>query len=142
MNKIVLSSMTCGVIFLCSSAIAADGEYCSNETLQGAYITFSNGRSGNQPGSAPIASAEMIYYNGKGRYTGSSVSADKTETSPVGSYKVSKNCEVEVRPDRGGSVTYFLAPSGEEFVWVRTSGGVQASASRRVSRSNVIAAKP
>ncbi len=142
MQKLVLSSLACSLCLVSGSAIASDNETCSTSTLQGSYIFFANGRDSNKPGNVPIAYAGMSYYDGNGHATASAKYADKTELSGNGAYHVMKNCQVRIRYENGRTLTYFLAPSGNEFTWVATSGPIWASSARRVSRSNLIATTP
>ncbi len=142
MRKLALSSLACSLFLVSGSALASGDETCSTSTLQGSYIFFANGRDSNKPGNIPIAYAGMTYYDGNGHATASAKYADNTELSGNGTYHVMKNCRVQIRYENARTLTYFLAPSGEEFTWVATSGPIWASSARRVSRSNLIAIKP
>ncbi len=142
MRKLIVASIISTLFFAGGTNLASAEEACSNSTLRGSYIFFANGRNSTKPGNIPIAYAGMTYYDGNGHVMASAQFADKTALSGNGSYSVRKNCQVKVRYLDGRTLTYFLAPSGDEFTWVATSGPIWASSARRVSLENLITEKP
>ena len=119
------------------AAFASADEACSNRTLYGSYILSANGVD-----KTPIAEAGMAVYDGAGNILFKAKYASNLEISLKGTYNVAKNCRGEVTYEDGRTVTLFIAPSGDEYSWVVTSGPVLASNSRRVSKSDLIGMKP
>lgn len=136
MGNLVLCPLAASLV-LVSAAVAYGSEGCSNKTLQGTYIFSAAGND-----KTPIAFAGMLVYDGAGNALFKGKQANNAEISLKGTYTVEKNCRGEIRYEDGRTLTYFIAPSGDELSWVITSGPVVASSSRRVSKKDLIGMKP
>ncbi len=136
MRKLVIVPLVSGL--LCNVAVVSADEYCSNETLESSYIFSAVGSDGK----VPIAYTGMEFFDGGGHATIVAKYSDTSKTSLKGVYHVTKDCRGEIAYKGGRTAILFLAPSGDGFAYVITSGPILASTARRVSKSNLIGIKP
>ncbi len=134
MKKLLMPSLACGLALLRGPSAASAGEACSQRTLFGSYL-FSD--TGTDKDGKPIAYAGIDYFDGRGGMVWTSTNSLGVSSSGTGSYKV-RNCKAEAKFSNNSTNTFFLAPSGDEFVSVKTSGNVTADRSTRVSKTNII----
>ncbi len=135
MKKLLASSIACSFVLFGGLPTASAGETCSQKTLFGSYL-FSD--TGTNKDGKPIAYAGIDYFDGKGGMVWTSTNSLGVSSSGTGSYKVVGNCKAEAKFSNNSTNTFFLAPSGDEFVSVKTSGNVTADRSTRVSMTNII----
>ncbi len=121
----------------------AEQSSCSNKTLEGSYLGSASGFKGKAPNYTPVAYAGFDYYDGNGRTAFVSKYADGTELRVKGVYHVTKDCRAEVTFENGIKNTVFIAPSGEEFVYVIVGGPeIIATHMQRISENNLVGVKP
>lgn len=125
-----------------SQSAIAENKECSNATLKGTYLVAFIGWQGTGAERKPAAYAGQEIYDGKGTYTGivsSSVDGSITRNQPfTGIYTVNSDCTgTSKQPGPSGDINLdlFIAPSGDEFVWIETDEGtVFTSLESRVAR--------
>jgi len=115
-----------------NSALAA-AQTCNDSTLSGSYIFYAHGTTGEGSSSSPTAYAAMIVYDGKGNAKFTASFSDRTEMTLRGVYSIDQNCKGRVTYEGGRTATYFVSPTGDDLVYVVTSGSVIASNAKRVS---------
>ncbi len=135
MKKFLMPSLACGLALFGGASAASAGGTCNQRTLFGSYL-FSD--TGTDKDGKPIAYAGIDYFDGKGGMVWTSTNSLGVSSSGTGSYKVVGNCKAEAKFSNNSTNTFFLAPSGDEFVSVKTSGNVTADRSTRVSKTNII----
>jgi hypothetical protein len=116
---------------------AGAGRGCNTSTLIGSYILAAHGMTDAGEYAQHVAYVGMVVYDGKGNVKFVASFADGTETSLVGKYSVARNCKGAVTYENDRTATYFVSPTGDELVYVITSGSVVASSARRVSREQL-----
>lgn len=109
---------------------------CSPETVQGTYTYHIQGyRDGK-----PYASGGFFSFDGKGRllnlYTNS---VARKESLATGTYTLDRRCSGSMTLDGTTVNRFYVAPSGEDFIFVRVSGdGVIGTQARRVTRELLV----
>lgn len=114
-------------------------EFCREASVKGSYIFFVQGMSAQN---LPLAYAGMLVFDGKGKVEGVAKFSNDSEKAVQGSYKIEKSCRIAVDFPGFEKVTYFTGPTGDELVYVVTTGRTIASSAKRVSRNNLLALKP
>ena len=126
-----------GLYFSAHSAVAA-ADTCSNSTLVGSYILAADGAKGSVSTSERLAYVGMVVYDGKGNVKFTASFADGSETTLGGSYAVDPTCKGRVTYEDGRTAAYFVSPSGDDLVYVLTSGSFVASHAKRVSKDQLL----
>ncbi len=134
MRKLVLFPLTSSLVFFGGSAVASMDEYCNVATLRGTYISSA---SGTQAGT-PIATIVMAFHDGNGHIIVKRKNADNSEALVKGTYHLGRNCRADIKNSDGRTLTYFVAPSGDGYAFVVTSGVTEAGDAKRVSQSNLL----
>ncbi len=137
MKKLLLRSLALGLAFSGGLTAASAGQACSEKTLLGSYI-YSG--SGPDKDNKPSASAGIDYFDGNGHIIWTATDSKGKSANGTGSYFV-KGCRAQVKFSTGVTNTFFLAPSGETFVWVVTNGSTVAGPAQRVSQENIVGKK-
>ncbi len=137
MKKLILRSLALGLAFSGGLTAASADQACSEKTLLGSYI-YSG--SGPDKDNKPSASAGIDYFDGNGRIIWTATDSTGKSATGNGSYFV-KGCKAEVKFSTGVNNTFFVAPSGDIFVWVVTNGSTIAGPARRVSEENIVGKK-
>ena len=109
----------------------AKGKECSNATLKGTYLFNSDGWNVAGDVRKPTAYVGQENYDGHGTFTGvNSYSVDGVITrneAYTGTYTVNPDCTASVEITNPGNVIthydYFIAPSGDEFVFIQVDAG-------------------
>lgn len=137
---LLFTSTLCGLFLFVPgfAGAAASSPTCSNATLQGSYIFFANGATGVSGSADRVAYAAMIVYDGKGNARFAAAYADGTEVTLAGKYSIDANCKGRVTYENGRTAVYFVAPGGDELVYVVTQGPVIASSAKRVSSDQLL----
>ncbi len=138
MRKLILSWLASCILLSGTTAIASADEYCSDATLRGTYISSANGTQAGKP----VASIVMVFADGAGHSVIKRKNADNSEALVKGTYHIARNCRADVRDSDGRPLTYFVAPSGDGYVFVITSGVIEAGDAKRVSKGNLLGVKP
>ena len=117
---------TCAV--LSSAALAGE---CSVATLKGHYTYWAQGTDAAGKATAEVG---QEHYDGAGKLTSMNSTAGSTAFSQDnGTYTVNDDCSGTSTYDSGASYNFFIAPSGENFVFTSTNEGiVQAGENTRV----------
>ncbi len=139
MKKLLTRSLAFGLVFfggLTSASANQDG--CSETTLVGSYTIFVVG---TDKDGKPLARAGMEYYDGKGGIILTGTRATGEAVNRTGSYHVDSRCKAQATYSDKTSYTYFVAPSGDFFDWVATSGDIIAGRETRVSKDNLVELK-
>jgi len=141
-------------LVLGSVHVSAAEPFCSNKTLEGSYLTASDGFNGKDLGYAPTGFAAVAFYDGKGGSVFTAINADKSVVSLKGTYQVTDHCRGEIKysvKDDVRTVAFFIAPSGDDIYFVETGGPVVpqpsqgrilAGVARRVSPDNLVGIDP
>ena len=79
-----------------------------------------------------------MVYDGKGNAKFTASFADGSETTLGGTYSVDATCKGQVTYEDGRTAAYFVSPSGDELVYVLTSGSFVASHAKRVSKDQLL----
>ncbi len=139
MKNILTPALAFGLIFCAGlHAAAADPGGCNDGALLGSYIFFVTGTDHD---GKPFARAGMEYYDGKGNMVFTETLATGDRVNGAGSYQVDRSCRARVRYSDQTTYNFFVAPAGEVFDWVATSGNAIAGAEKRVSKDNLVGAK-
>jgi hypothetical protein len=144
-----LAVVTTGVLvvtsvagFVSSTPASADDAGCSNATLKGRYLFAYNGFSIDKRGRRPATYAGQEIYDGQGSGTGVNSFSINGEISRyvryTFTYTVNPDCTGDATFNQEGEISHydtFVAPSGDQFVFIHTDPGfVEAGSEPRVAR--------
>ncbi len=139
MKKLLTPWLAFGLVCFGGSTPASAGQDgCSETTLLGSYTFFVVG---TDKDGKPFARAGMEYYDGKGGIILTERLATGEAVNRTGSYHIDSRCKAQARYSDKTSYTYFVAPSGDFFDWVATSGNIIAGSETRVSMGNLVGRK-
>lgn len=136
------------LLAICGAALVSPAQAdwrpaaCSNATLKGTYLFAFYAWIIGEQGRQPTAAAGQEVYDGEGKGTGvNSLSINGVISRLVPytfTYTVNADCTGVSTVDTDGAITHydiFVAPSGEEFVFLQTdTGNVAAGTEPRVKR--------
>jgi hypothetical protein len=110
---------------------AAFADECSVATLKGHYTYWAQGTDAAGKATAEVG---QEHFDGAGNLSMSSSSAGTAEFSQdKGTYTVNGDCSGTSTYESGASYNFFVAPSGDNFVFTSTNEGiVQAGEDTRV----------
>ena len=129
MKSVVLLSALVGFAAFGSAALAEDE--CSMATLKGHYTYWAQGTDAAGKATAEVG---QEHFDGAGNISRTSSSAGSADfTQDKGTYTVNGDCSGTSTYASGASYNFFLAPSGDNFVFTSTNEGiVQAGEDTRV----------
>ena len=129
MKSVVLLSALVGFAAFGSAALAEDE--CSMATLKGHYTYWAQGTDAAGKATAEVG---QEHFDGAGNISLTSSSAGSADfTQDKGTYTVNGDCSGTSTYASGASYNFFLAPSGDNFVFTSTNEGiVQAGEDTRV----------
>jgi len=129
MKSVVLLSALVGFAAFGSAALAEDE--CSMATLKGHYTYWAQGIDAAGKATAEVG---QEHFDGAGNISLTSSSAGSADfTQDKGTYTVNGDCSGTSTYASGASYNFFLAPSGDNFVFTSTNEGiVQAGEDTRV----------
>lgn len=116
--------------FAAFSSAALAGE-CSVATLKGHYTYWAQGTDAAGKATAEVG---QEHFDGAGNLTSTNSTAGATAfTQDKGTYTVNEDCSGSSTYESGASYNFFIAPSGDNFVFTSTNEGiVQAGEDTRV----------
>lgn len=117
-----------GCAAISSAALAGE---CSTATLKGHYTYWAQGADADGKATAEVG---QEHFDGAGNLTNTSSSAGSAAISQdKGTYTVNEDCSGSSTYESGASYNFFIAPSGDSFVFTSTNEGiVQAGEDTRV----------
>ena len=130
MNKIMMALGVAGLVAF-GSAQAMAGE-CSVATLKGHYTYWLQGVGADGKGFAEVG---QEHYDGAGKVVNNAAVAgtSKIETT-AGTYTVNDDCSGTATYESGGTYNFFVAPSGDSFVFTSSKEGtIEAGENTRVA---------
>lgn len=121
-----------------SAQVAAPAATCSLATLKGSYNYSAHGFIEGKP----YASAGTMSFDGAGRVALIYArSVERTQLSTNGTYTVDPNCSGSMNLATGTVNSFYLGPTGDKFMFVRSTGNSAVTGeARRVTEGLIVKA--